>query len=77
MYWVSLIVQEAGMYKPYVCSLTDSISSLEEAVEVIRVKRKSIIVLSAWIDVFVDGKKETVFHECYVDSFGGIKKQGV
>lgn len=74
MYWVSLIVQDTKISTPYVCSLTDSISSLEAALAVISEKRKSIIVLSAWIDVFSSGKKVTVFHECYVNSFGGITK---
>ena len=37
--------------------------------------RESHNVLSAWIDVFdKNDQKTTVFHECYVDVLGNVKK---
>jgi len=78
-YWVSLIVRNTTISDPYICSLYNSVSSLEEALEIIAEKRKTIIVLSAWVDVFdsgkpASGKKTTIFHECYVNAVGNVLK---
>ena len=73
-YWVSAIIQNKHDKKAWLCSMTDSVHSMERAMEVISTTRKNHTVLSAWVDVFNDGNKETVFHECYINVFGDVQK---
>lgn len=35
--------------------------------------KKYYVVLSAWVDSFDENnKRETVFHECYINAFGDL-----
>ena len=75
LYYVSAIIQNEGDAKPWLCTMTDSIISLENAMEIIARARTNHNVLSAWIDMFdKNNVKQTVFHECYIDILGNINK---
>lgn len=75
LYWVSAIVQNDTDEKAWLLSMSDSVLSLEKAMETINNIRTSHKTLSAWIDVFdKDDNKQTIFHECYVDVFGYVKE---
>lgn len=74
-YWVSTIIQNEDDKRAWMSAMSDSVLSIEEAMEVIKKARKNYIVLSAWIDTFDENDtKHIVFHECYVDALGGICK---
>ena len=47
---------------------------MEEAYKEIKFMREHDRVLSAWIDIYDNEEKKTIFHECYVDAFGYISK---
>ena len=75
LYYVSAIIQNEGDAKPWLCAMTDSVISLENAMEVIARARTNHNVLSAWIDMFDENNvKQTVFYECYIDILGNINK---
>ncbi|MCD8398258.1 MAG: hypothetical protein LUD12_13945 [Lachnospiraceae bacterium] len=74
LYWVSFIISFSEDSKPQPISLTDACLSIEEAKEKVLYQRKNYNVLSAWIDTYYGEEKETVFHECYLNFFGDIKK---
>lgn len=74
LYWVSLIIQEDEETKPWLCSKSTGFLTIEEAYKEIKFMREHDRVLSAWIDIYDNEKKKTVFHECYVDVFGYISK---
>ena len=75
LYYVSAIIQNEGDAKPWLCAMTDSVISLENAMEVITRARTNHNVLSAWIDMFDENNvKQTVFHECYINMLGDINK---
>lgn len=72
-YWVSLLIQDNEHSKPWLCSMTDSCVSIDDAMDTIRKGRDNYRVLSAWVDAFdKDNEKHTVFHECYVDAVGNV-----
>lgn len=74
LYWVSAIIQDKGDDKPWLCASSDSVLSLEDAMNTIAKARNNHTVLSAWVDIFDENnKKVTVFHECYIDTFGDIR----
>lgn len=74
-YYVSAIIQNEGDAKPWLCAMTDSEIKLEDAMEVIARTRANHNVLSAWIDMFDENNvKQTVFHECYIDTFGNMSR---
>lgn len=76
LYWVSAIIQNEGDKKPWLCTMTESVLSLDKAMEVIAYTRKNNTVLSAWVDVFDKNNiKQTVFHECYINVFGDLINQ--
>lgn len=67
MFWVSVIIQDEGNTKPWLCAISTAQNTLEQAKNVIEHKRNSHNVLSAWIDIFDENdNKQTVFHECYM-----------
>ena len=75
LYYVSAIIQNEGDTKPWLCAMTDSEIKLEDAMEVITRTRANHNVLSAWIDMFDENNvKQTVFHECYIDTFGNMSR---
>lgn len=75
LYWVSSIIQDKGDDKPWLCAISESELSLEDAMNTIAKARTNYTVLSAWIDTFDENnKKKTVFHECYIDVFGNVRK---
>lgn len=75
LYWVSLLVQDTENSKPWLCAMSDGCLSSEEAKGVINKGKSNYRVLSAWIDTFDnDNVKATVFHECYINAMGAIKK---
>lgn len=74
-YWLSLIIQNEGDKKAWLCAMTDSYSSVDSAMKAITKARKNHNVLSAWIDTFdKDNKKQTVLHWCFVNSLGNVDK---
>ena len=74
-YWVSLIIQNKGDKRAWLCAMSNCEMSLENAMETINKARTRFIVLSAWVDTFdKDNNKQTVFHECYVNCIGQVKK---
>lgn len=76
LYWVSAIIQNKGDTKPWLSIMTDGEIKLEDAMKTIAKARNNHNVLSAWIDVFDENNvKQTVFHECYIDTFGNMKKR--
>ena len=75
LFWVSLIIQEDEETKPWLCSKSTGFLKLEEAHKEIQFMREHYRVLSAWIDVFDENNvKQTVFHECYIDTFGNMSR---
>lgn len=61
LYWVSLLIQDTENSKPWLCAMTDSETSLESAMETIRMGRENYRVLSAWIDTFDEIIKKKLF----------------
>ena len=77
-YWVSMIVQDKEDRRPWLLAFYDSVGSIDSGMEAIHNAREKRTVLSAWIDTFDEsGVKHTVFHECYIDAFGYLYKEGV
>lgn len=72
LYWVSLLIQDTEKSKPWLYVTSDGCFSLEKAREIIKKEKSINRVLSAWIDVFDNNIKTTVFHECYVNTMGII-----
>ena len=73
-YWVSLIIQNDNE-RPWLCAFTDSVTSLSVAIDKIAIMREHHNVITAWIDIFDErNNKSTIFHECYIDVLGNIKK---
>jgi hypothetical protein len=58
----------------YLSAVTGYYSTKSEAISVIEKARTNFRVISAWIDVYDEDGKETVYHECYVNSVGIVKK---
>ena len=76
LYWVSMIICDDDGNKPWLCSFTDGITNLSVAKDKIKIMRDQHNVISAWIDVFdKNNNKTTIFHECYIDVMGNIKKE--
>lgn len=72
LFWVSLIIQEDEKTKPWLCSKSTGFLTIEEAHKEIQFMKENYRVLSAWIDIHNNEEKKTVFHECYIDTFGNI-----
>lgn len=72
LYWVSAIVQSKFDQKPSLLAMSEGEISLEKAMEVVGRIKENETVLSVWVDLFDEGNKRVVFHECYLDAFGGI-----
>lgn len=66
LYWVSAIIHNADDKYPWLCAKSDGSLSLDEAKKEIEFLKQHNHVLSAWVDVFEDDAKTTVFHECYM-----------
>lgn len=76
MYWVSAIIQDEGNIKPWLCAISTTQDTLEQAKQQIEFTRNRHNVLSAWIDIFDDNdNKQTVFHECYIWKLPHIEKE--
>ena len=73
LYWVSAIIQNEDDKRAWLLSMNDSTTSIEDAKEIINKIKTNNIVLSAWIDVFDNNDKFTVFHETYVNFLGHVK----
>ena len=77
LYYVSAIIQEKDDERAWLCPITDSVLSIEEAMEQIDFMRSNYTVLSVWVDcVDEKNKKSVVFHECYVDVLGRVGLEG-
>ena len=74
-YWVSFLLQDGNDADVRLCAIYDGCFSLEEAKDIIQKQRQVHRILSAWVDVYVDDSKSTVFHECYVGGIGYEKKK--
>lgn len=74
-YWISVIIQDKGDKRAWLCAMSDSVLSIDKAMEIIEKTRNNYNVLLAWIDTFdEDSVKKTVFHECYVNALGYVEK---
>ena len=74
-YWVSAIVQNKGDKRAWLCAMSSMSISIEDGMKTIERLRNNFTVLSAWIDMIdEDDVKQTVFHECYVNELGYVKK---
>ena len=74
-YWVSAIIQDEGDKRAWLSAMSDSVLSIDKAMETIEKARNNYTVLSAWIDTFDENSvKQTVFHECYVNALGYVEK---
>lgn len=74
-YWVSAIVQNEHDSRAWCLGLSDSVIGMEAAMEAVNKLRTNYTVLSAWIDVYDENHvKHTVFHECYVNCLGFVRK---
>ena len=74
-YWVSCMIQDENDKRAWLSAMSDSVLSMEEAIDTINRARKNFTTLSAWIDVFDEkNAKQTVFHECYVNALGYVDK---
>lgn len=71
-YWVSFIVQDNECSKPWLCSVNNSFTSIEEAMKIIENGRQNYRVISAWIDVLENDVKTTIYHQCFVDIMGNL-----
>ena len=75
LYWVSAIIQNKGTEKPELMASCSGNLTFDKAMEEVSIVKSNFTVLSAWIDTFDDeNKKQTVFHECYINAFGDIEK---
>lgn len=74
LFWVSLIIQEEENSKPWLCSRYTGFLKIEEAHKEIQFMREHDRVLSAWIDIYENEEKKTVFHKCYIDTFGNMSR---
>lgn len=74
LYWTNFIMKSYEDGKPRLCASYDGCLTLDEAMHNIEKQRKNYIVLSAWIDTFENGEKKTIFHECYLDCMGNVRK---
>lgn len=75
LYWTNFIMKSYDDGKPWLCSSYDGCLTLDEAMRNIEKQRENYIVLSAWIDVFENNEKKTIFHECYLDVIGNVAKK--
>ena len=72
-YYVSAIIQEKNDERAWLCPITDSVLSIEKAIEQVEFMRANHTVLSVWVDCFDEkNKKSIVFHDCYVDMLGRV-----
>lgn len=73
LYFMSAIIQDEIGGKPCLLAMDEGDLSLEKAMEKIDFTKKYYVVLSAWVDSFDENnKRETVFHECYINAFGDL-----
>ena len=74
LYWVSAIIQNEWDARAKLLARHEGELSIDKAMREIDYIKSYNTVLSAWIDVFDEnGIKETVYHDCYVDSFGDLR----
>lgn len=74
MYWVNAIVLNLGTRKPCHIANSTACEDLNQAKSMISRLSNQFELISAWIDKIEDDVKITVFHECYVDALGNIRK---
>lgn len=75
LYWVSAIVQNKSDKRAWLCAMSEGELSMDKAMQLIDRLKEINTVLSAWIDVFDEnGAKETVYHDCYIDTFGDYSR---
>lgn len=74
-YWASGIAfDEKNDKKPWLWFCSTCNLSLEEAMETIKKAKENFGLVSAWVDAYdKNDKKTTVYHECFIDSFGYTK----
>ena len=71
LFWVSAIVQDACDKKPCLLAVNTGEMTLDNAQKGVEFIKNNHNVLSVWIDTFDENnKKETVFHECFINAFG-------
>ena len=73
-YYVSAIIQEKNDERAWLYPITDFLS-IEKAMEQIEFMRSNYTVLSIWVDcIDENNRKSVVFHECYVDVLGIVRR---
>ena len=63
LYWVSATIQNKNDREPWLCAMYDGELSMDSAMQTISRLKENHNVLSAWIDTFENGIKETVYRE--------------
>lgn len=74
LYFTNFIMKTYEYGIPFLCASYNGYLTLDEAMQNIEKQRKNYIVLSAWIDIFENDEKKTVFHECYLNVMGNVRK---
>ena len=74
LFLVSLIIQDEENSQPWLCSNITEFLNIEEAHKEIQSMRERHRVLSAWINMYENEEKKIVFHECYINVLGYIRK---
>ena len=70
LYWVNAIIQDEHDKRAWLCTLTDSCCSMENAIEALDILKSQHIVLAAWIDYTDERGSRIVFFDCYVNALG-------
>lgn len=70
-YYVSCIV---GREKPWLCACTEAFPSEADAMEAVANYVADMDVLSVWVDQVEDGKTSVIYHKCYLDVLGGVRR---
>lgn len=73
-YYVSTIVQNDYDKRAWLCPIINPVLSLEDALLELEKFRKLHMVISAWVDQVCENGTRMVFHECYIDWLGNIRK---
>ena len=72
LYFVSAIVQNPNDTKPWLCAASEGKPTFSDALDLVDWMKKNYTLMSVWVDAIENSQKDVVFHECYLDCFGGV-----